>query len=286
MTTRAPNWFEQKYVKGVIHTLQTEGFLLRAAVNQTGTIKGNQVTWKLAGSGVATEASTAIQDSPVMNADRTTISATMKDYEANDWIKSTDIEKMPENEQQVAQKTGAMALGRKFDSIIIGAMDAASTAIATVGDGSAAISILDPMTAQGAIADLAVGSYEYFCALPQKLLQQMEIYREFSSSDYVGDEYPLLKQVGARRWRGITFIPVPSAYLNVPASNQIDGYLWVKDALGYASNYDLRSRIDYVPTKKAYFAANDMGGCAAVLLPDAIKRLRFATNVTLSRPSP
>lgn len=286
MTARAPNWFEQKYVKGVIHTLQTEGFLLRDAVNQTGTIKGNQVTWKLAGAGVATETSTAIQDSPVMNADRTTITATMRDYEANDWVKSTDIEKMPENEQQVAQKSGAMALGRKFDSIIIGAMDTAASAIATVGNGSAAISILDPMTAQGAIADLAVGSYEYFCALPQILLQQMELYREFANSEYVGAEFPLLKQVGARRWRGITFIPVPSAYLNVPASNQVDGYLWVKDALGYASNYDLRARIDYVPTKKAYFAANDMGGCAAVLLPDAIKRLRFATNAALSRPSP
>lgn len=286
MTARAPNWFEQKYVKGVIHALQSEGFLLRSCVNETGTIKGNQATWKLAGAGEATETSSAIQDSPVMNADRTTISATMKDYEANEWIKTTDLEKMPENEQQVAQKTGAWALGRKFDKILIGAMDTAASAIATVGDGSAAISILDPMTAQGAIADLAVGSHEYFCALPQKLLQQMEIYREFASSDYVGDDLPLLKQVGARRWRGITFVPVPSAYLNVPASNQIDGYLWVKEALGWATNYDLRSRIDYVPTKKAYFAANDMGGCAAVLLPDAIKRLRFATNVALSRPSP
>ncbi len=286
MTARAPNWFEQKYVAGVIHAIQTEGFLLKPCVNEAGTIKGKQVTWKLAGSGEATETSNAIENRPTMNADRTTVSATMKDYEANDWIKSTDIEKMPENEQQVSQKTGAMALGRKFDQLLIGAMDAAGAGIETVGNGSAAISILDPMTAQGKIADLAVGSYEYFCALPQVLLQQMELYREFASSEYVGAEYPMLKQVGARRWRGITFVPVPSKYLTVPASNQIDGYLWVKDALGWATNYDLRSRIDYVPEKKAYFTANDMGGCAAVLLPDAIKRLRFATNAALSRPSP
>lgn len=286
MTARAPNWFEQKYVAGVIHAIQTEGFLLKPSVNEAGTIKGNQVTWKLAGSGVATEMSNAIENRPTMNADRTTVSATMKDYEANDWIKSTDIEKMPENEQQVSQKTGAMALGRKFDQLLIGAMDTAGAAIETVGNGSAAISILDPMSAQGKIADLAVGSYEYYCALPQVLLQQMELYREFASSDFVGAEAPMLKQVGARRWRGITFVPVPSAYLAVPASNQIDGYLWVKDALGWATNYDLRSRIDYVPEKKAYFAANDMGGCAAVLLPDAIKRLRFATNAALTRPTP
>jgi hypothetical protein len=286
MTARAPNWFEQKYIAGVIHKLQSAGWLLRSAVNDTGEINGNQVTWKIAGTGTATQMSTAIEDVPVMNADRTTVSATMADYEANDWIKTTDIEKMSENEQQVSQKTGGMAMGRKFDSLMIGTMDAAAGAINTVGDGSAAISITDLMTAQGNIADIGVGSYEYICALPTKLVQQLELYREFSNSQWVGDEFPLLKQIGARRFRGIMIVPMPSVFFNVPAANQIDSYLWVKDYLGFVPNYQMVSRIDYVPTKKAYLAANTMGCAQAVLLNEGVQRLRFATNVALTRPNP
>lgn len=285
MSSRAPAWFEQKYVAGAIHKLQSKGWLLKEAVNSTGEIKGNQVSWKIAGAGVATEMADGISDVPVMNADRSLITATMKDYEANDWIKTTDIEKMSENEQQVSQQTAAMAMGRKFDSVLLGTLDA-DASIQTIGDGTAAISILDVMTAQNAIADVGVGSYDYFCTLPTALMSQLEVYREFSNSQYVGDEFPLLKQVGARRWRGVTFIPVPSAYLNVPAANKIDAYLWVKDFVGLVPNYAMQSRIDYVATKKAYLAANTMGMASASLMPEGVKRLRFASNVALTRPTP
>lgn len=286
MTSRASNWFETKYVNGVIHKLQSEGFLLRPALNSTGTIKGVTTTWKIAGTGVATEKPPGITNSPAMNADRQTVTATMKDYEANDWIVVSDLEKMPENEQQVSQQTAARALGRKFDMLAIGSMDVEAGAIATVGTGAAAISILDILTAQGAIADVAVGNYEYWCALPQIFMQQLELFREFSNSDYVGPEYPMLKQVGARRWRGITFVPLPSDHFAVPAANQLDAYLWVKDCVGLAPNYEMVSRIDYVPEKKAWFAANTMGLANKVLLPEGVKRLRFATNAALSRPTP
>ncbi len=285
MTSRAPAWFEQKYVAGAIHKLQSKGFLLKEAVNSTGEIKGNQVSWKIAGTGVATEMADGISDVPVMNADRTVVTAIMKDYEANDWIKVTDVEKMSENEQQVSQQTAAMAMGRKFDQVLLGTLDADAN-IATVGSGAAAIGITDIMTAQGAIAALGVGSYDYFCGLPQILMQQLELYREFANSQYVGDDLPLLKQIGSRRWRGITFMPLPDAYFNVPAANQIDGYLWVKDFVGLAPNYAMQSRIDYVPLKKAYLAANTMGMAAASLMPEGVKRLRFSTNIALARPNP
>lgn len=286
MTARAPNWFETKYIAGAIHVLQSKGWMLKPGVNSAGDIKGNIVVWKIAGSGKATPVSTAIENVAVMNADRTTVQATMADFEANDWIKTTDIEKMSENEQQVSQATGGMAMGRNFDSLILGTMDAATTAISTVGDGSAAISILDIMTAQGKIFDVGGGSYDFYCALPTVFMQQLELYREFASSDFVGDDYPMLKAVGARKWRNITFIPMPSAFFNVPSANQFDGYMWAKDYMGFVPNYSMVSRIDYVPEKKAYLAANTMGCAQAVLLPNAFQRLRFASNVALSRPTP
>lgn len=288
MTSRAPAWFEKKYKAGAIHKMQSRGFILKTAVSAGAEIKGNTVVWKIAGTGEATPLSDAVEDRPTLNADRTTVEANFQDYEANEWIKKSDINKMTENEQQVAQQTCAMAMGRRFDSVILGTLDAAAAAGnigGTVGDGTTAISITDALTSQGNIFDVGAGSYEYYCALPAKLMQQLEIFKEFSSSDFVGDQYPLLKQIGARQWRNVTYIPMPSKFFNVPAVNQIDAYMWVKEALGFEWNNQLESRIDYVPTKKAYFAANDMGCASAVLLPEGIQRLRFATNVALTRPS-
>ena len=293
MSSRAPAWFEQKYIAGVTHRMQSQGWLLKPALTAPTEIKGNIAIWKRAASGEAQIASDAIEDASAMNLDRDTVQATMVDYEANDYIRKRDLEKMSENEQQVTQQSGAMALGRRFDRVIMGVMDTAAGAIATVGDGSVAIAPTDLLTAQQQIFDEGSGSYQYWAVIPSMFMMQLELYREFSSSDFVSDAYPLLKQIGARRWRGINVIPLPAHatntnknFFNIPAGGQLDGYMWVDGTLGFASSNSLESRIDWVVEKKAWFATNDMSICGQVILPEGIKRLRFKSNAALSRPTP
>ncbi|WP_287034782.1 phage capsid protein [Methylobacterium sp. CG09_land_8_20_14_0_10_71_15] len=287
MTSRAPQWFEQKYMSGVIHVIQDEGYRLKGCVNETGEVKGNQVTWKLAGAGQATIMSTAIEERPVMNADRATVSATMVDYEANEWVLTTDIEKMSQNEQQVAQQTGAYAFGRLFDNLNIATLDAAAGAIETIDvSANAAPSVVDTITASGRILSQGfTAAPELYCALPQMNMLQLEMYREFSSADYVGDR-PMLKLIGARTYKGVTYIPLPDSQFSVPSAGNVDYYVGQKTALGFVPNYALKSRIDYVPTKKAYFAANTMGCATALLLPGGVRRIRSKLPTTLTRPTP
>lgn len=286
MSSRAPQWFENKYISGVILSLQDEGYRLKGTVNETGEQKGNQVTWKTAGRGDATIMSTAVERRPVMNADRGNFTTTMVDYEANEWILSTDIEKMSENEQQVAQETAAMAFGRLFDKLNMATMDAAAGAITTIDvTAAAAPSIVDVITASGQILSKGInGAPQLFCALPQMVMLQLELYREFSSADYVGDR-PMMKLIGARTYKGVTYIPLPDEHFAVPSGGNVDYYVWQKAALGFVPNYGLRSRIDYVPTEKAYFAGNTMGCATSVLLADGIRRIRSKLPTTLQRPA-
>lgn len=292
MTTRAPAWFETKYIDGVNHRLQSKGWILKPAVRGPDEIRGNVAVWKRAGAGEAQQASTSIEDASVMNLDRDTVQATMVDWEANDWIKKRDLEKMSENEQAVVQQSGAMAIGRRFDRIVLGAFDAAGAGIPTVGNGTAAISIVDLLNAQQAIFDEGSGEYTYWAAIPSIFMTQLELYKEFSSSDYVSEMYPLLRQLGARRWRGINIIPLPGSttntaknFFNTTVANSFDGYIWVDGALGMASSNAFESRIDWVPTKKAWFAANDMSACAVTVLPEGVRRLQFANNIVPTRPT-
>ncbi len=285
MPAQTPAWFEPKIKKDAIHRLQSDGFLLRNCTTEATSFEASTVTWRRAGSGMATQLGAGLSKSPVMNAGRDVVTATFADYEANDFVKKADLNKMGIAEQQVVAKTIAMACGRKFDDVILRTLDADAN-IATIGDGSAAIDPTRIMAAQGAIFDVGAGSYEYYCALPTVMMQQLELYREFSSSDFVGAEYPLLKAIGARKWRNITIMPMPSGMFAVPAANQADGFMWVKEAVGFEWNQQLSIRTDWLPTEKGWFIAGDMAGAAAVILPEGVKRLRFATNVALARPNP
>lgn len=285
MSSRAPAWFEQKYINGAIHKLQDSGYRLRGTTTDSDTIIGKTVTWKIAGKGEATEMSGSIEERPVMNADRQTVDGTMKDYEANEWINRVDLNKMSESEQQVAQQTAAMAMGRRFDKNIMRVMDAAGTDITTIGNGSAPMDITHPMEASATILAQGYAAMpEIYMPIPQMVMLQLELYKQFSSADYVGTQ-PMMKLLGARTYKGVTYIPLPNEMFNVPSSGQFDTYVYQKAAVGHVPNMALESRIDYVPTKKAWFAGNTVASAEAVLLPEGIRRMRFQLPTSLEIPA-
>ncbi len=280
MSTRAPAWWEQKYVAGVTYQLQSEGWLLKPYFNSAGKIDGKTVSWRIAGRGMATQRSDIVEDRPVMNADRTLINGTMIPYEANDWINTTDVVTMTVDEQAVVQKTAAMAIGRKFDAVMMATMDAAGSNIPTIGNGSAAIDITAPMRALSQIRAQGAGK-DFCCALPFAMMDQLELYKQFSNSQYVGDDFPLAKALGARVWHGCTFLPIPDEFFASPVAGSFDAYLWEKTAVGLAWANEMATKIGYVDTKKAWFAGNDVMFGSSVLLPTAIRRLRFASDATV-----
>lgn len=281
MTARASAWFERKYIDGAIHTLQAEGYATQGLWYPATSIKGNEVVWKIAGSGEATRQSDAVERRPTLNTDRTTVMATMEKWEANEDIDVTDLEQMSEAEVQVAQQSCAMAIGRRFDQIPIRAMDAAAGAITNVGNGTALITPSDLLEAQTQIMAQGVpAGFELNVIVPTRAIASLMLFRGFSSADYVQDS-PLLKRLGARQYLGMKIIPLPDSYFNVPAANQLDGYMFMKQAIGFATPTDATgkiaaaTRIDYVPREKVYVASNTFMACSAVILPAGIRRLRF-----------
>jgi hypothetical protein len=283
MTSRATAWFETKYVDGAIHALQTEGYLTKGLFAPATDKNGLTVTWKIAGKGSATLMSQSVEDRPTLNAARDRVSATMAEYEANEWILTTDLTKMSENEQMVAQQTCAYAIGRKFDTIPFAAMDAAAGAITTIGNGTAQISPLNLLSGAAAIkANGIAGSPIVNVAMTYKHMAQLLCYKAISSSDFVTDN-PFMKELGARSWMGMRLIPMPDEYFAATTgqASSKDVYMWLQPAVGFTTPTDangriaMATRIDYVATKKAYFAANTMSAASAVLLADGVRRLSF-----------
>lgn len=290
MTARAPAWFEAKFVTGAMHVLQTDGYLTKGMFAPATKQEGSTVTWKIAGRGNATQMSQTIERRPTLNANRTTVTATMTAWEANELIQTTDLLQMTENEQQVAQQTCAYAIGRRFDMIPFGAMDAAAGAITTIGDGTAQLSPLNLLAAQAAIkAQGITGKPRMFVAVTANHMAQLLTYKAVSSADYC-DDSPLLKEIGARNFMGMTIMPLPDEYFAVTSGQAAsrDVYAWLQPTVGFATATDAEgrvstaTRIDYVPTEKAYFVANTMMATSAVLLPEGVRRLSFANTAPSS----
>lgn len=287
MSARAPAWFEAKFIAGAIHRLQSQGFLTKGMFASETGIKGNTVTWKLAGTGEASPmVAGEIGERPVLNAARDIVTATMEDWEANEFIGAVDPEKMTENEQQVAQQTIGMAIGRRFDRIPLAKLDAASPT--NLGSVAANVTVENVMEAQAQILSNGnSGSYDLYCLLPFKQLTALTLTKAFSNADYVTDT-PLMKKIGARRWNGVMYVPAPDTYFRVPAANQYDFYMWSKECVGFATPTDeegkimAASRIDYVPTKKQYFAAQTMSAACEILMLEGIRRFRVGSNIALA----
>lgn len=290
MTARAPAWFEAKYVDGATHVLQASGYLTKGLFAPATKMNGLTVTWKIAGRGNATLMSQAIERRPTLNADRTVVTATMTDWEANDTINTTDLTKMSENEIQVCQQTCAYAIGRRFDMIPFAAMDAAAGGIPTIGNGTAQMSPLDLLNAQAAIrAQGITGDPELNVALTSMHMAQLLTFKAISSADFVTDN-PFMKKLGARSWMGMKLIPMPDEYFAVTSGQAAsrDAYAWLSPTVGFTTPTDaegrisMATRIDYVPTEKMYFVANTMSAAAAVILPEGIRRLSFANTAPAS----
>ena len=287
MSVPVSAWYQNAYIRGATHILQSRGWLLKNTFRPEDRIEGNTAYWRVVASGTATPLSDTIEPLTPMNLDKQMVNGTISDWQAADYIRAVDINKQTENEQEVTQKAAAMALGRRFDRIVFDALDA-DAAIPTIGNGSAAISILDTMEGEGQImgSGWVDNAPELFCPLPQRFWNQLRLFKEFSSADYTGPDYPLSKMTMAKKVGFVTFFLCPDSLFTVPAANQIDTYMWEKSAIGFATNYEMKSYISWENQLTAYLANNWMGGVAKPILggaTGAIRRLRFATNVALTR---
>ena len=70
---------------------------------------------------------------PVMNLEHGTVECLLSDYYAGDWVDALDEKKTTIDERKAIATSGAYALGRKSDALII---DALKTTKTEVGDGT------------------------------------------------------------------------------------------------------------------------------------------------------
>jgi hypothetical protein len=284
MSTNAPIHYVTKYMDRATQVFQAKGHMLRGTVTDPGRIEGNQAIFPIFGKGEAQPLARGGMGS-AMNASRSTVTATISDWQAADWVWETDIEKMTVNEQEQVAEACGYACGRRSDLIIMNELNANSV---TMIDGTGAPFTLTMLLA-GMVAmqnnDVDFDTGDVICGLPPLQWAQFMSYKQVNDADWVGyDGLPYKAGAGTKfkDWNGVRFMRIPNSYAPVPSASNQDFFMWHKRAIGYGSNYEIRSTVTWENLFSGWYHNNRFAATAKVLLPTGVIRFRSASNSAIT----
>lgn len=276
MSIEAPNWYTTQYDTRVNHILQNEGFMLRGTTAPPVQVVGNTLQFFILGKGEATEMSQTVEMITPQNLGKDTVSVTMADFQFAEFVRHGEPERISVEFKSAIQEAGAMALGRKFDRIILQAMDDEDINIETIGDGTAAISPIDVSTGKAEINSIGMMKMnEFFCPLPSMAWEQLKLYKVFNNADYTGPDLNFKNNVEAKTWNNINFFQLPDDAFTSPDTGEVYTYLWNRRTVGFGSNYAITTHITFENLFTSWLYNSVMSGAAKVLQTPGVRRLHI-----------
>jgi hypothetical protein len=124
--------FVKQYESDVHLAFQRMGSKLRTTVRTKKNVQGASTVFQKMGRGAAsTKARHAAV--PVMNVEHSSVEIFLRDYYAGEWLDALDEIKTAGDERTAVVNSGAYALGRKTDELIIEALDRSTSAPTPTG---------------------------------------------------------------------------------------------------------------------------------------------------------
>lgn len=260
MSQTVDNAFVKQYESEVHMAYQRHGSLFRGTIRTKNNIKGESTTFQKVGKGTASS-KTRHGDVPVMNIDHTPVECALSDHYAADYIDKLDELKVNHNEREVTVKSGAAALGRKTDELIIASLDSASSYTTSANLSAVALSTMSGAVTTLGARDVPMTRGDVFGAVSWELWNALLGIDAFNKSDYIGDDLPLKQVMGeARFWMGVIWFPHSGL---TKAADVRKNFVYHRSAAGHAIGADVMTDITWQGTKAAYFANNMMsqGSC-------------------------
>jgi len=283
MSIEAPNWYTIQYDTRVSHILQNQGFMLRGTTDAPVNVKGNTLEFFFIGKGEAQPFGPTPELAKAANLAKTVKTVDMTDWQFFEWVRHGEPEKISPEYRGKIQEAGAMAMGRRFDRIIMEAMDGEAGNIVTIGDGSAAVSPLQLSTGKAQINAVGMMSMnEFFMPVPAISWEQLKLYKIFNNRDYTAEQLLFKGKTEAVLWNGVWVFQAPDDMFTAFSASAVDTYLWNKKTVGFGSNYAMNSKITYENVWTAWAYNTVMSGAAKVLQAPGVKRVRIKIDAPLA----
>lgn len=268
MSTSIINAYSRQYGAEVHLAYQRQGTKLRNTVRTRNDVKGAIAVFQKVGKGAA---STKARHGkvPVMNIDHQAVECQLYDYYAGDWLDKLDELKVEHDERAVLTNSGAYALGRKTDELIIAELDKSTNYALDGTTGLTRDKVLAAFEMLGE-ADIPDDG-ERTAVIGWKQWSDLLSIPEFADADYIGDEDLPWKGTQAKKWLGTLWMP--HSGLTKSGSTRYC-YWYHKTAIGHACGAEVKSEITYHGDRASWFVNNMMSQGAGLIDPTGVVSLR------------
>lgn len=268
MSTTIDQGFVNLYIADVHQAYQQKGSKLRNTVRLKENVQGAKCVFQKSGKGAAGK-KTRHGNVPMMNVNRSTASCTLEDWYAAEYIDKLDELRTNTDERLVAANSGAWALGRKIDELLITKMDTTSSVIAASDAGLTKDKILKAFGLLNA-SDVPDDGNRFAIVGPDQWNELLDI-QEFKSSDFSGDKYPWLKGTESRTWLGITWM----FHTGLPEeSGNRNCFIYHRGAVGLAEGHGIKAYVDWVPEKAAHLVDHMLSAGACLIDADGVVEIQ------------
>jgi hypothetical protein len=278
-------WFSDK----LVHALQSSGMRTKGMTTETDDIEGNVATFYSVGSGEVTPHPAGISEVPTLNAGRNSVSATVLDWDADEYIKKRDMEKTSLSSKEATIKTVSNAIGREFDRMIMRELVAQSVLTSSIIGGGAGQALDTPTIVlynKTLITGLQVGLSDIYCAVPDAVMTNWMMFEQFGSAGWAGDP-SVAKLTTARTFMGVNFFVMENKFFTEfqPAAGQIYLPMWHRDCVGRVTNFNGLEGIFYESDKKSYRVSSAVSGVCKTILPEGVRLIHGLMPTAVTIPS-
>ncbi|MBI3504030.1 MAG: hypothetical protein HY059_04255 [Proteobacteria bacterium] len=260
--------FVKQYENDVHLAFQRMGSKLRTSVRTKKNVQGASTVFQKMGRGAATTKARHAAV-PVMNVDHATVEVFLKDYYAGEWLDALDEIKAPSDERSAVVNSGAYALGRKTDELIIDALQTSTNFAGAATDGLTKAKILTAFEMLGA-SDVPDDG-DRFAVIGWKQWSELLEIEEFANADYVGEGELPWQGTQAKKWLGSLWMP----HSGLVAAGGVRSCHWYhKAAVGHASGCEVRSDVTWHGDRASFFISNMMSQGAGIVDAAGVVTLR------------
>lgn len=255
--------FIKQFESEVHVAYQRMGSKLGNTVRRKQNVKGSSTTFQKVGKGAASQKSRH-GNVPVMSIDHTPVECTLADYYAADYIDKLDELKINHDERGVAAMSGAAALGRTTDDLIIAAMQGTTNTDANGGTTGHTQAKIEAVFQHFGDQDIPDDGMRFWATSPAGWIDLLA-WSAFTNADYIGgDDLPYKGGMVAKRFLSFMFF----GHSGLPlAAAERSTFAYHTTGVGCASGMEVQTEINYVPEKVAHLV-NSMMSQGAVLIDD------------------
>lgn len=252
--------FVQGFQTEVFTAFQRMGSQLRPMVRLKTRVREATTTMQKLGRGTATE-KPRNGEVPLMNADRGTVTITLRDRYAREMVDKLDELKINHDERGVLVNTIVWALGRAMDQDIVNALDTATQFIDN-GQPSVWTTVAGPLAAMEIMGanDVPLDN-DAFAVVPWEAWGDLMSFQQFSSAEYVTDNI-YQTMAPKKRWAGFTWMPFSGTTVS---NGDKFCYFFHRSAVGAAIGADITTDITWNGEKQAHNIVGSMSMGAALI---------------------